>query len=72
MLPLPSKFRLTKCIIWIKLIFVNCRPITRAGIEVPMIVDLELNKYLNNRGKKKLMFDRKVEIKDPFGVQERF
>lgn len=45
---------------------------TKAGINVPVKVDLELNKYLNNRGEKKLMFDPKVEIKDPAGIQERF
>jgi nitrite reductase (cytochrome c-552) len=43
-----------------------------AGIEVPVIVNLELDKYLNNRGKRKLMFNKKMEIKDPFGVQDNF
>jgi nitrite reductase (cytochrome c-552) len=31
-----------------------------------------LSKYLEGRGEKKLGFDPKVEIKDPFGIQERF
>jgi nitrite reductase (cytochrome c-552) len=37
----------------------------RAGIPVPEVVDLELAKYLNNRGSKRLMHDPKMEIKDP-------
>ena len=45
--------------------------LTRAGVDVPMVVNLELNKYLDERGKKKLKFQKDVEIKDPFGVQER-
>ncbi|BCS54431.1 cytochrome c-552 [Geobacter sp. SVR] len=36
-----------------------------AGVTVPMKVDLELAKYLNNRGVKKLMFKPEHEIKDP-------
>ncbi len=39
--------------------------LTKAGIEVPIKVDLELAKYLNNRGTKKLMFKPEHEIKDP-------
>jgi nitrite reductase (cytochrome c-552) len=39
---------------------------------VPVKVDLEMSKYLEARGAKKLKFDSKMEIKDPFGVQERF
>lgn len=46
--------------------------LAKAGEEVPVVVDLELDKYLNERGKKKLMRQAGVEIKDPFGVQERF
>ncbi|UFS72876.1 ammonia-forming cytochrome c nitrite reductase subunit c552 [Geomonas sp. RF6] len=39
--------------------------LTKAGVEVPIKVDLELAKYLNNRGAKKLMFRPQDEIKDP-------
>jgi nitrite reductase (cytochrome c-552) len=46
--------------------------LAKAGVDVPVKVDLEMNKYLEGRGQKKLNFDPKVEIKDPFGVQERF
>jgi nitrite reductase (cytochrome c-552) len=46
--------------------------LAKAGVDVPMKVDLELKKYLEGRGEKKLGFDPKVEIKDPFGIQERF
>ncbi len=45
--------------------------LTKAGEEVPVVVNLELDKYLNERGKKKLNYQENVEIKDPFGVQER-
>ncbi len=43
----------------------------KAGIDTPVTVNLELEKYLDARGKKKLPFDRKVEFKDPYGVQDR-
>ena len=39
--------------------------LTKAGVEVPVNVDLELAKYVNNRGAKKLMFKPQHEIKDP-------
>ncbi len=45
--------------------------LTKAGVEVPVTVNLELDKYLNERGKKKLMEQKGVEIKDPFGVQDK-
>jgi nitrite reductase (cytochrome c-552) len=45
--------------------------LTKAGIDVPLVVDLELRKYLDDRGKKKLNFDPKVVIKDPYGVQDK-
>jgi nitrite reductase (cytochrome c-552) len=41
--------------------------LTKAGVEVPVKVDLELPKYLNNRGVKKLMFRPEQELKDPYG-----
>lgn len=37
-----------------------------AGVTVPARVDLEIGKYVNNRGTKKLMFKPQHEIKDPF------
>ncbi|WP_224982939.1 ammonia-forming cytochrome c nitrite reductase subunit c552 [Geomonas agri] len=40
--------------------------LVKAGVDVPAKVDLELAKYLNNRGVKKLMFKPEQEIKDPF------
>ena len=40
--------------------------LTMASVEVPVIVDLELAKYTNNRGAKKLMFKPEQEIKDPY------
>jgi nitrite reductase (cytochrome c-552) len=35
------------------------------------MVNLELNKYLDERGKKRLKYDPKVVINDPFGVEEK-
>lgn len=46
--------------------------LTKAGVEVPVDVDLELHKYLDDRGKKKLQFQKDLEFKDPFGVQDKF
>jgi len=46
--------------------------LTKAGVDVPLKVDLELNKYLGSRGEKKLKFNPAFEIKDPFGVQDMF
>jgi nitrite reductase (cytochrome c-552) len=42
------------------------------GVEVPLKVDLEIMKYVDQRGEKKLRFDPKLEFKDPYGLQERF
>lgn len=39
--------------------------LAKAGVTVPEKVDLELAKYVNNRGSKKLMFKPEQEIKDP-------
>ena len=44
--------------------------LTKAGVEVPVKVDLELAKYTNNRGAKKLMFKPEQELKDPYGPQK--
>ena len=46
--------------------------LAQAGVNVPIKVDLELNKYLDQRGEKKLRFDPKMEFKDPTGVQVEF
>ncbi len=46
--------------------------LTVAGVDVPIQVDLELHKYLDNRGEKKLKGNPKFEIKDPTGVQYMF
>lgn len=40
--------------------------LTGAGVTVPAKIDLELPRYVNNRGAKKLMFKPEHEIKDPF------
>lgn len=44
--------------------------LSQAGVMVPAKVDLELPKYLNNRGEKKLNFKPEQEFKDPFGTQD--
>ena len=36
-----------------------------SGVKVPVLIDLELPKYQNNRGVKKLMAKPEREIKDP-------
>lgn len=46
--------------------------LAQAGSPAPAKVDLELGKYLNDRGSRKLNFDKTVEFKDPFANQERF
>ncbi|MEW6665718.1 MAG: ammonia-forming cytochrome c nitrite reductase subunit c552 [Thermodesulfobacteriota bacterium] len=46
--------------------------LTKAGINVPIKVDLEIMKYVDERGKKKLRFEPKLEFKDPMGLQDRF
>jgi len=46
--------------------------LSKAGVDTPLVVDLELNKYLEGRGKKKLGFQAKAEFKDPHGVQVKF
>jgi nitrite reductase (cytochrome c-552) len=46
--------------------------LAKAGVEVPMKVDLELKKYLDERGQKKIKADPSLEIKDPTRIQEMF
>ncbi len=43
--------------------------LAKAGVDVPVKVDLELHKYLDNRGEKKLKGNPNFEFKDPTGVQ---
>lgn len=45
--------------------------LVQAGVNVPADVNLELGKYVNNRGAKKLQFRPDLELKDPFGLQDR-
>lgn len=44
--------------------------LAQAGVSVPVNIDLELKKYLNNRGEKKLNFKPEQEFKDPYGTQQ--
>uniref|UniRef100_A0A7C4EPV9 nitrite reductase (cytochrome; ammonia-forming) n=1 Tax=Thermodesulfovibrio aggregans TaxID=86166 RepID=A0A7C4EPV9_9BACT len=44
--------------------------LAKAGVQVPVNIELELKKYLNNRGEKKLNFKPEQEFKDPFGTQQ--
>jgi nitrite reductase (cytochrome c-552) len=46
--------------------------LTKAGIDVPLKVDLEIMKYVDQRGTKKLPFNPKLEVKDPYGLQDKF
>jgi nitrite reductase (cytochrome c-552) len=46
--------------------------LTKAGVDVPMKVNLELRKYLDSRGEKKLKGNPNFEFKDPSGMQEKF
>ncbi len=43
--------------------------LTGAGIVVPAKIELELSKYTDNRGTKKLMFNPDQELKDPFAAK---
>ncbi|HXY55825.1 MAG TPA: ammonia-forming cytochrome c nitrite reductase subunit c552 [Nitrospirota bacterium] len=45
--------------------------LAKAGVDVPVKVDLELHKYLDSRGEKKLKGNPAFEFKDPSGVQYR-
>jgi len=42
------------------------------GIDVPIKVNLELMKYVDQRGEKKLKFNPALEFKDPMGLQDLF
>ena len=45
--------------------------LAKAGVDVPLKVNLEMNKYLDNRGEKKLKGNPNFEFKDPSGIQHR-
>jgi nitrite reductase (cytochrome c-552) len=46
--------------------------LTKAGVEVSAEIDLELEKYLNDRGETKVQFQKDQVVEDPFGNQRRF
>ncbi|MBM9603741.1 ammonia-forming cytochrome c nitrite reductase subunit c552 [Desulfopila inferna] len=46
--------------------------LAEADVQVPMDIDLELTKYVDERGENKLMGKPEQEIEDPFGLQKRF
>lgn len=46
--------------------------LAKAGIDVPIKVDLEIMKYVDERGEKKIRFNPALEFKDPMGLQDRF
>jgi len=43
--------------------------LAQAGVTPPVNVELDLAKYLQNRGVKKLNFKPQEEFKDPYGIQ---
>ena len=45
--------------------------LAQAGVDVPAQIDLELPKYLNERGKSKVPFKPEQVVRDPFGIQEK-
>ncbi|NTV42266.1 MAG: ammonia-forming cytochrome c nitrite reductase subunit c552 [Syntrophobacteraceae bacterium] len=45
--------------------------LAQAEVPVPGDINLEMAKYLNNRGVKKLKFQPELEFTDPFGIQEK-
>lgn len=46
--------------------------LAKADVDVPIAVNLEIKKYLDERGEKKLKEQPAMEFKDPMGLQERF
>lgn len=44
--------------------------LAKTGVDVPVAIDLELKKYTDNRGARKLMFDPAQELKDPYAAQK--
>jgi len=45
--------------------------LAQAGVALPAVIDLELHKYLNNRGKKPLNYKPEQLFTDPYGNQEK-
>lgn len=45
--------------------------LVKAGVDVPARIDLELTKYLQDRGQTKQQFKPEQEVKDPFRIQEK-
>jgi nitrite reductase (cytochrome c-552) len=43
--------------------------LAQAGVTTPVNVELDLAKYLQNRGVRKLSFKPQEEFKDPYGIQ---
>ena len=50
----------------------NEAALAKAGVDLPVEIDLELEKYLNDRGETKVQFMPEQVIADPFGNQVRF
>jgi nitrite reductase (cytochrome c-552) len=46
--------------------------LARLGVNIPEKIDLELDTYLGNRGKKKLQFKKDQQVKDPYHIQQEF
>jgi nitrite reductase (cytochrome c-552) len=44
--------------------------LTKAGVDLPADINMEIAKYINERGVKKLKFRPELEYKDPFGIQD--
>jgi nitrite reductase (cytochrome c-552) len=44
--------------------------LAKAGVELPADINLEIAKYINDRGTKKLKFRPEMEFADPYGIQE--
>jgi len=44
--------------------------LAKAGVDTAVDVNMDLAKYLQNRGVKKLNFKPQEEFKDPFGIQD--
>ena len=45
--------------------------LAQAGVSLPANIDLELEKYLHDRGKNKVPFRPEQVVEDPFGNQEK-
>ena len=46
--------------------------LTTQKVKIPEFVNLELDRYINKRGSKKLNFIKNQELKDPYGTQKVF